>query len=65
MIDAIMSISTTAITAIFYTYFGINAPFIISIILSALAMIAMQVLWVENKGEDENDDKKIKKVLYA
>jgi len=57
IIDAVMSIVVSAFTAVVYTYFGIEAPFFISIILSFGAMVAMQLLWDENVGSDETDNK--------
>ena len=49
VLDAAVSIISSGICAIIYSYFGIYAPFWISIFLSALAFILIQFLWEENK----------------
>jgi MFS family permease len=48
VLDAAVSIITSGICAIIYSYMGIYAPFWISIGLSALASIVIGVLWEEN-----------------
>ena len=48
VLDAAVSIITSGICAIIYSFMGIYAPFWISIVLSALAFIVIQVLWDEN-----------------
>ena len=54
VLDAAVSIITSAICAIVYSYLGIYAPFWISIGLSLLASIAIGVLWDENKPLENN-----------
>ena len=49
VLDAAVSIITSAICAIIYSYMGIYAPFWISILLSLLASIVIAKLWAENK----------------
>ena len=46
--DAAVSIITSIILAFIYSYFGIYAPFWISIFLSLLASIVIGLLWREN-----------------
>ena len=46
--DAVTSILTSIILAFIYSYFGIYAPFWISIILSAAAFVVIEKLWDEN-----------------
>ena len=46
--DSIIGIITSIICAFIYSYFGINAPFIFSIILSSSASIVIPILWDEN-----------------
>jgi MFS family permease len=46
--DAVTSIITSIICAFIYSYFGIYAPFWISIILSFLALVIIAKLWDEN-----------------
>jgi len=46
--DAVTSIVTSIICAFIYSYFGIYAPFWISIILSFLALVIIAKLWDEN-----------------
>ena len=48
VLDAAVSIITSGICAVIYSFMGIYAPFWISIVLSALAFIVIQVLWDEN-----------------
>jgi MFS family permease len=48
VLDAAVSIITSGICAIIYSYMGIYAPFWISIGLSALASIVIGILWEEN-----------------
>ncbi len=56
-----MSMVVSAFTAVAYvrlmlntqTYFGIGAPFIISMLFSLFAMIALGLLWDENIGTDD------------
>ena len=49
VLDAAVSIITSGICAIIYSFMGIYAPFWISIALSLLASIVIAVLWDENK----------------
>ena len=49
VLDAAVSIITSGICAIIYSFMGIYAPFWISIILSLLALIVIAILWDENK----------------
>ncbi len=46
--DAVTSIVTSIICAFIYSYFGIYAPFWISIFLSFLALVIIAKLWDEN-----------------
>jgi len=46
--DAVISIVTSIICAFIYSYFGIYAPFWISIFLSFLALVVIAKLWDEN-----------------
>ena len=46
--DEIISILILIICAIMYSYFGIYAPFWVSIILSFLSLIAIAIYWKEN-----------------
>ena len=46
--DAATSIITSIICAIIYSFFGIYAPFWISIGLSALAFLVIQIFWEDN-----------------
>ena len=48
VLDAAVSIITSGICAVIYSFMGIYAPFWISIALSALAFIVIQILWGEN-----------------
>ena len=48
--DAVTSIVTSIICAFIYSYFGIYAPFWISIFLSFLALVVIAKLWDENSG---------------
>ena len=54
VLDAAVSIITSAICAIVYSFMGIYAPFWISIGLSFLASIAIAILWDENKPLENN-----------
>ena len=54
--DAAVSIITSGICAIIYSYLGIYAPFWISILLSLLASIVIAVLWDENRPLKESKD---------
>ena len=47
--DAAISIITSGICAIIYSFWGIYAPFWISIFLSFLAFVVIQIYWDENK----------------
>ena len=47
--DAAISIITSGICAIIYSFWGIYAPFWISIFLSFLAFVVIQIYWEENK----------------
>ena len=70
--DAAVSIITTGICAIIYSFWGIYAPFWISIILSFLAYVVIEKYWDENKplekstqnisGQLEEAMKELKKV---
>lgn len=53
--DTVSSIAVSFICAIVYSYLGIYSPFIISIALSLLALIASQCLWEENKPAEKSD----------
>ena len=61
--DAAVSIITSIVCAFIYSYFGIYAPFWISIFLSLAASIVIAVLWDENelqlkKSEDTKEQLK-------
>ena len=61
--DAVVSIITSIVCAFIYSYFGIYAPFWISIFLSFAASIVIAVLWDENelqlkKSEDTKEQLK-------
>ena len=61
--DAAVSIITSIVCAFIYSYFGIYAPFCISIFLSFAASIVIAVLWEENelqlkKSEDTKEQLK-------
>ena len=61
--DAAVSIITSIVCAFIYSYFGIYAPFWISIFLSFAASIVIAVLWDENelqlkKSEDTKEQLK-------
>jgi MFS family permease len=61
--DAVVSIITSIVCAFIYSYFGIYAPFWISIFLSLAASIVIAVLWDENelqlkKSEDTKEQLK-------
>ncbi len=61
--DAAVSIITSIVCAFIYSYFGIYAPFWISIFLSLVASIVIAVLWDENelqlkKSEDTKEQLK-------
>ena len=49
ILDAIVSILTSGVCAIIYSFKGINSPFWISISLSLLAFCSIDILWAENK----------------
>ncbi len=57
ILDASVSIITSIICAFIYSYFGIYAPFWISIGLSFLAYVVVKLLWDENKPlAEKNED---------
>ena len=49
ILDAVVSILTSGVCAIIYSFKGINSPFWISISLSLLAFCSIDILWAENK----------------
>ena len=53
--DAVVSIITSIICAFIYSYFGIYAPFWISIGLSFLALVVIAFLWDENETQISKD----------
>ena len=56
VLDAAVSIITSGICAIVYSYFGIYAPFWISIFLSAAAFVVIEILWAENKPLEKSKE---------
>jgi hypothetical protein len=50
IINSFIYLIVTIICAIFYTYFGINAPFWINIIINLIGIICIWILWDENKA---------------
>ena len=75
ILDASISIITSIVFTFIYSYFGIYAPFWISIGLSFLANVVVKLLWDENKPLAEKNKgtsqqirgalNELKKVLHA
>lgn len=56
VLDAIMSIVISALCAIIYSFWGLFAPLIVSILFSAIGMIATQLSWAENKPNEHSKE---------
>lgn len=54
LIDSIVSILASCISAFFYNIYGIKAPIIISMIYATLGMIFTSILWDENNPNKES-----------
>ena len=65
VLDATVSIISSAICAIIYSYWGIYAPFWISIALSFLAFVVIALLWDENKPLADSDQSTIEQLREA
>jgi len=54
LIDSVVSIIASCVSAFFYNIYGIKAPIIISMICATLGMIATCVLWDENNPNKDS-----------
>jgi predicted MFS family arabinose efflux permease len=63
--DSYSSILTSVITAILYTFLGINAPLIFAICLAGIGFIIITFTWVENKPNSEDKQHNYKSFFEA